>query len=83
VPFGVDGTQEQEVSESLAQPAGVSGPTDDGKKSLHKQSFVQHSFALSKGIAQENPCLQRVSEALLKSRVCPLQSLSELHWAVQ
>jgi hypothetical protein len=55
------------------------GASEVGKKSLHTHSFLQHSLPVLKGIAQAYPILQRVSLGLLKSRVCPLQSLSELH----
>jgi hypothetical protein len=65
------------------QVDGTAGGEEGGKKSRHKQSFMQHSLPTPKGIAQVYPFLQRVSLGLLKSRVSPLQSLSELHWTVQ
>jgi hypothetical protein len=61
----------------------MTGPTEVKKKSLHRQSFAQHNLPTPKGIAQVNPFWQRVSCGLLKSRVWPLQSLSELHRTVQ
>ena len=77
------GTHEHEAPASFWQIAGVAGPTEAEKKSRHRQSFWQQSFPWPKGIAQVNPFMQRVSLGLLKSRVCPLQSLSELHAMVQ
>jgi hypothetical protein len=63
--------------------SGTAGPTEDEKKSRHKQSFWQHNLPESKGMAQVKPFMQRLSLALVKSRVSPLQSLSELHAMVQ
>ena len=79
----VRATQEQVVPALFWQAAGTAGPTEDEKKSRHRQIFWQHNFPESKGIAQVKPFMHRVSLALVKSRVCPLQSLSELQATVQ
>jgi hypothetical protein len=72
-----------QVSAALPlQASGVVAPAEP-RKSLHKQSFLQQSVPFTNGIPHVNPVEHRVSRALAKSRVCPLQSLSSLHSALQ
>jgi hypothetical protein len=55
--------------------------TSTGRKSLQTHNLSQQTCA--KGAVQTNPVLQRLSEGFFLSRVCPLQSLSCEHGAVQ
>jgi hypothetical protein len=57
--------------------------TSAGRKSLQTQSLSQQKYPWAKGAIQTNPVLQRLSEGFFLSRVCPLQSLSCEHGAVQ
>jgi hypothetical protein len=79
----VQDTQEQDLPALFWQTSGVAGPTEDEKKSRHRHSFWQHNLPESKGMAQVKPFMQRLSLALVKSRVSPLQSLSEEQFTVQ
>jgi hypothetical protein len=55
--------------------------TSTGRKSLQTHNLSQQTCA--NGAIQTNPVLQRLSEGFFLSRVCPLQSLSCEHGAVQ
>jgi hypothetical protein len=90
-PGIVQFSQEEEPSTEQPLAAGVEQksfvvvtlPTPAGRKSLQTQSLLQQKYPWAKGAIQTNPVLQRLSEGFFLSRVCPLQSLSCEHGAVQ
>jgi hypothetical protein len=84
-PQGEEPSTEQPLAAGVEQKSFVvvTLPTPAGRKSLQTQSLLQQKYPWAKGAIQTNPVLQRLSRGFFLSRVCPLQSLSCEHGAVQ